>query len=312
MLDGVTECTVATSRAIGETADPMSTVEHREPKRRRYWNPRREFAWLMVPPAVFLAMFLLLPLMRVVIRSFAEPTLTMTNYARVFSDISYMRAFSYTLEVALSVTALCLLIGYPLAYAIARARGVAQKLISVLVLLPLWTSVVIRSYAWLILFQRRGALNGLLLSIGLVKEPIDILQTSFAVEIGMVHILLPVMVLPLVASMMAIDPTLLRAGRILGARPLRLFLRVYLRLTMPGISAGCVLVFISALGFFVTPSLLGGARNAMAAVVIEQAVSVFFDWPLASALSTVLLLITIGIYLAYARLTGGELQVALK
>jgi putative spermidine/putrescine transport system permease protein/mannopine transport system permease protein len=236
----------------------------------------------------------------------------MTNYVRVFSDVAYLRAFSYTLEVALSVTALCLLIGYPLAYAIARARGVAQKLISILVLLPLWTSVVIRSYAWLILFQRKGALNDLLLSMGLVKEPIDILQTSLAVEIGMVHILLPVMVLPLVASMMAVDPTLLRAGRILGARPPRLFFRVYLRLTLPGISAGCVLVFISALGFFITPSLLGGAQNAMAAVVIEQAVSVFFDWPLASALSTVLLLITIGIYLAYARLTGGELQVALK
>jgi len=266
----------------------------------------------MVPPIAFLGMFLLLPLTRVVIRSFSEPALTMTNYVRVFSDVAYMRAFSYTLEVALSVTALCLLIGYPLAYAIARARGVAQKLISILVLLPLWTSVVIRSYAWLILFQRKGALNDLLLSMGLVKEPIDILQTSLAVEIGMVHILLPVMVLPLVASMMAVDPTLLRAGRILGARPLRLFFRVYLRLTLPGISAGCVLVFIPALGFFITPSLLGGAQNAMAAVVIEQAVSVFFDWPLASALSTVLLLITIGIYLAYARLTGGELQVALK
>jgi len=104
----------------------MSTLPHREPKRRRYWNPRREFAWLMVPPIAFLGMFLLLPLTRVVIRSFSEPALTMTNYVRVFSDVAYMRAFSYTLEVALSVTALCLLIGYPLAYAIVRARGVAQ------------------------------------------------------------------------------------------------------------------------------------------------------------------------------------------
>lgn len=257
-------------------------------------------------------MFLVLPLIRILVRSFTEPTLTLENYARVFEDIVYIRTFSYTLEVAGSVTALCLLIGYPLAYAIARARGFSQKLLSILVLLPLWTSVVIRSYAWLILFQRKGALNDLLLAAGVVTEPIEILQTSLAVEIGMVHILLPVMVLPLVASMMAVDATLLRAGRILGARPLRLFLRVYLRITLPGISAGCVLVFISALGFFITPSLLGGAHNAMAAVVIEQAVSVFFDWPLASALSTVLLLITIGIYLAYARLTGGELQVALK
>src|SRR5581483_2948891 len=132
------------------------------------------------------------------------------------------------------------------------------------------------------------------------------------VEIGMVHILLPVMILPLVASMMAVDPTLLRAGRVLGASPIKLFIRVYFRLTVPGVSAGSALVFISALGFFITPSLLGGARNAMAAVVIEQAVSVFFDWPLASALSTVLLLMTLGIYIAYARLTGGDLEVLLK
>lgn len=291
----------------------MTSLEHREPaKTRRYWNARREYAWLTIPPIAFLAGFLLLPLMRIVVRSFTEPTLTAANYVRVFEDIVYLRVFSYTLGVAASVTVLCLMIGYPLAYAIARARGFAQKLMSILVLLPLWTSVVIRSYAWLILFQRKGALNDLLLATGLVKEPIEILQTSLAVEIGMVHILLPVMILPLVASMMSVDPTLLRAGRILGARPFRLFTRVYLRLTLPGVSAGCVLVFISALGFFITPSLLGGARNAMAAVVIEQAVSVFFDWPLASALSTVLLLLTIGIYLAYARLTGGDLQVALK
>jgi len=279
---------------------------------RRSWSLRREYRWLIAPPLVFLTLFLLVPLARIVFRSVADPTLTLNNYVRVFGDPTYVRVFSYTVELAASVTALCLLIGYTLAYAIARSRGAGQKLMSILVLLPLWTSVVIRSYAWLILFQRKGAVNGLLMSMGLVSEPIEILQTSLAVEIGMVHIMLPVMILPLVASMMAVDPTLLRAGRVLGASPIKLFIRVYFRLTVPGVSAGSALVFISALGFFITPSLLGGARNAMAAVVIEQAVSVFFDWPLASALSTVLLLMTLGIYIAYARLTGGDLEVLLK
>ncbi|HLJ18937.1 MAG TPA: ABC transporter permease [Stellaceae bacterium] len=280
--------------------------------RRRSWSPRREYGWLIVPPIVFLTIFLLVPLFRIVLRSVAEPTLTLSNYVRVFEDTAYIRTFSYTVEVAASVTVLCLVIGYPLAYAIARSRGAARKLMSILVLLPLWTSVVIRSYAWLILFQRKGVLNELLISVGLIREPLDILQTSVAVEIGMVHILLPVMILPLVASMMAVDPTLLRAGRVLGASPFKLFTRVYFRLTLPGVSAGSALVFISALGFFITPSLLGGARNAMAAVAIEQAVSVFFDWPLASALSTVLLLVTVGIYLGYTRVTGSDLEAVLK
>jgi ABC-type spermidine/putrescine transport system permease subunit I len=128
----------------------------------------------------------------------------------------------------------------------------------------------------------------------------------------MVHILLPFMVLPLATSMAAVDETFLRAGRILGAGPLRLFLRVYLMLTLPGVTAGCSLVFITSLGFYITPALLGGTRNTMIAVTIEQAVSVFFDWPLASALSTILLLVTVALYLVYIRLTQGDLRGVVK
>jgi putative spermidine/putrescine transport system permease protein/mannopine transport system permease protein len=234
------------------------------------------------------------------------------NYAKVFDESFYLRSFWYTIEVAFCVTVVCLVIAYPLAYAIASSRGRSQKLMSVLVLLPLWTSVVIRSYAWLILFQRQGPVNSILLALGWIDEPLKILQTSTAVEIGMVHILLPFMILPLVSAMLKVDRTLLRAARVLGARPVKVFTRIYIRLTLPGITAGCALVFITSLGFFITPSLLGGAQQTMAAMMIEQAVSVFLNWPLASALSTVLLAMTVSLYLIYAKLTGGETGMALK
>jgi putative spermidine/putrescine transport system permease protein/mannopine transport system permease protein len=267
---------------------------------------------MMVPPIGFLGVFLLLPLARVVFSSFARPTWTLANYAKVFDESFYLRSFWYTFEVAFCVTVVCLVIAYPLAYAIANSRGRSQQLMSVLVLLPLWTSVVIRSYAWLILFQRHGPVNSILLALGWIDEPVKILQTSTAVEIGMVHILLPFMILPLVTTMLKVDRTLLQAARVLGARPVKVFTRIYIRLTRPGITAGCALVFITALGFFITPSLLGGAQQSMAAMMIEQAVSVFLNWPLASALSTVLLAMTVSVYLIFAKLTGGEMGLTLQ
>jgi ABC-type spermidine/putrescine transport system permease subunit I len=281
-------------------------------ERKKYWSFAREHSWMVAPPIAFLGVFLLLPLLRVIFSSFAQPTWTLGNYAKVFDESFYLRSFWYTIEIAFCVTIVCLVIAYPLAYAIANSRGRSQKLMSVLVLLPLWTSVVIRSYAWLILFQRQGPVNSILLALGWISEPIKILQTSAAVEVGMVHILLPFMILPLVTTMLKVDRTLLRAARVLGARPVKVFTRIYLRLTLPGVTAGCALVFITALGFFITPSLLGGAQQTMAAMMIEQAVSVFLNWPLASALSTVLLAITLSLYLTFAKLTGGEMGMALK
>lgn len=276
--------------------------------RQRYWNWSRESAWFAVPPAVFLAAFFLLPLLRIVYRSFMEPRLSFANYTKVFHGVVYTKSLIYTIELALVVTVFCLLLGYPLAYVIANSRGWKQKVMSALVLLPLWISVVIRSYAWLILFQRKGVLNEALLATGLIARPLEILQTNTAVIIGMVHILLPFMILPLVSAMMKVDPTLLRAGRILGARGVRFLVRVYFPLTLHGVTAGTILVFILALGFFITPSLLGGATNMMAAVLIEHAVSEFFDWPLASALSTLLLVVTSAIYLLYVRVARSDLS----
>ena len=267
---------------------------------------------MVAPPVAFLGVFFLFPLLCVIYSSVAQPSWTLGNYAKVVDESFYLRSFWYTIEIAASVTVLCLIIAYPLSYTVASSRGRAQKLMWILVLVPLWTSVVIRSYAWLILFQREGPVNAILLALGWISEPIKILQTSAAVEIGMVHILLPFMVLPLVTAMVKVDATLLRAARVLGAPPFKVFWRIYVRLTLPGAAAGCALVFITSLGFFITPSLLGGARQTMAAMMIEQAVSVFLNWPLASALSTVLLAITVTLYLVCARLTGDDAGMVTK
>ena len=269
---------------------------------RRVWTFQRGNALLLLPPGLFLIVFFFWPLLRVVVRSFVEPQLGLENYATVFGAGPYLRVLWSTIEVAGLVTLLCLLLAYPLAYFVSRAHGRRLKLLMVFVLVPLWTSVVIRSFGWMIVFQRQGVLNEALQSLGLTEAPVTFLPGPLAVYVGMVHIMLPFMILPLVASMRGIDRTLLRAADVLGAPPYRRFLEVFLPLSLPGVSAGVALVFMTSLGFFITPALLGGPRMLMAAVLIEEKANVQLDWGLACALATTLLLITTAIYLLYLKL----------
>jgi len=268
----------------------------------RPWTLGRGYLLLLALPCGFLAVFFIWPLLRVVLRSVLEPRPGFANYDKVLFSGPYLQILFYTLEIAALVTAICLLVAYPVAALTARMRGLPLRLMTGLIIASLWTSAVIRSYAWMILFQRYGIVNQALIALGFADAPVRILQTTAAVAIGMVHILLPFMLLPLITTMRRIDPTLLRAGRILGAGPVRLFLRVYLPLSRPGVNAGVALVFITSLGFFITPSLLGGGRTNMAAMIIEQEADTYLDWPLASAIATILLVLTLAIYLAYGRL----------
>lgn len=271
--------------------------------RSRPWVLGRGYALLLMLPALYLVIFFIWPLLRVVLRSVLEPQIGLGNYARVLFTGPYLQILLYTLEIAAIVTVICLLVAYPVAALTARMRGLPLQLMTAVIVGSLWTSAVIRSYAWMILFQRYGVVNQALIALGLTDTPVRILQTNAAVVIGMVHILLPFMLLPLIATMRRIDRTLLRAGEILGAGPVRLFFRVYLPLSLPGVNAGTMLVFITALGFFITPSLLGGGRAVMAAMIIEQEADIYLDWPMASAIATVLLIMTLGLYLLYGRLT---------
>lgn len=281
-------------------------MAEREAAGRRPWSLHHGNAVLLLPPGLFLLAFFFWPLLRVALRSVTEPTLGLENYARVFGTGPYVRVLWQTVETAGIVTVLCLILAYPLAYAVSRAEGTRLRLMMIFVLVPLWTSVVIRSYGWMIVFQRQGVLNDFLLSLGLTDARLTLLPGSLAVHVGMVHIMLPFMILPLVASMRGIDHNLLRAADVLGAPPYRRFLEVFLPLSLPGVSAGVALVFMTSLGFFITPALLGGPRLMMAAVLIEEKANIELDWPLASALATTLLLITTALYLIYLRMTRGR------
>jgi putative spermidine/putrescine transport system permease protein len=204
------------------------------------------------------------------------------------------------------VTLACLLLGYPVALFIARQPPQRAALFLFLVLLPFWTSLLVRTVAWVVLLQREGILNNLLLSLGVVHEPLRMIFNRFAVYVAMVHVLLPFMVLPLFAVMKGISPTYERAAASLGASPFTTFRRVFLPQTLPGIGAGCLMVFIQALGYYITPALVGGADDQMISYFIAFYASRTVNWGMAAALSIMLLAATVALYAVYNRMIGLE------
>jgi len=209
-----------------------------------------------------------------------------------------------TLLISGVVTLVCLLLGYPVAYFIARQPPARAAVLLFLVLLPFWTSLLVRTVAWVVLLQREGVLNSLLLSLGLIDEPVRMIFNRFAVYVAMVHVLLPFMVLPLYAVMKGIPPSYLRAASSLGAAPLTAFRRVYMPQTLPGVGAGCLMVFIQALGYYITPALVGGADDQMISYFIAFYASKTVNWGMAAALSIVLLAATLALYAVYERMVG--------
>jgi putative spermidine/putrescine transport system permease protein len=266
------------------------------------WNPARGYAVMLALPVLFLSVLFILPLLTVVYRAVSQPP-GFDSFVTVLSQRASVRVLLYTFEVASTVTMACLLIGYPVAFVLSRTKGAVLNLAIALVLVPFWTSVVVRTFAWIVLFQRFGIINNTLTSIGLIKEPVTFIYNNIGVHIGMIHVLLPFAILPLLSTMQNMDQTLLKAAEVLGANPLRIFLHVYLPLSMPGVMAAVLLVFISALGFYVTPALLGGPPNMMISVLIEQYVDRTLNWPAASALASILLFFTIALYLMFERVS---------
>ena len=211
-----------------------------------------------------------------------------------------------TLWIAGIVTLACLALGYPVALFIARQPPQRAALLLFLVLLPFWTSLLVRTVAWVVLLQREGILNNLLMSLGIVHEPLRMIFNRFAVYVAMVHVLLPFMVLPLYAVMKGISPSYERAAASLGAPPFTAFRRVYLPQTLPGIAAGCLMVFIQALGYYITPALVGGADDQMISYFIAFYASRTVNWGMAAALSIMLLAATVALYAVYNRMIGLE------
>ena len=228
-----------------------------------------------------------------------DGSFTWRHYLRMLEQPSYARTFRTTFEVSLLTTAICVLLGYPLAYFLSQLPRRAANLCMIAVLLPFWTSLLVRTYAWLVLLQRQGLINKWGISLGLWDEPLALVHNLTGTLIGMVHIMLPFMILPVYGSMRAIDRDYLKAAANLGASPVRAFWTVFFPLSLPGLSAGAVIVFILCLGFYVTPAVLGGGKVIMISNRIANDVELFFNWGAASALGVVLLVLTL-VFLFFA------------
>ncbi|RVT98609.1 ABC transporter permease [Rhodovarius crocodyli] len=205
--------------------------------------------------------------------------------------------------IAALVTLLVLLIGYPMSYALSRAKGLVFTAILLCIVLPYFTSTIVRTYAWMVLLGRNGLINQILLGIGLINEPLQLMYNRTGVIIGMTYVLLPYMVLTLYAAMKAVDQRLLQAAEGMGASPATVFLKVFMPLTLHGVIAGVLITFILALGFFVTPALMGGPGDIMIAMLIEREVELTYNWPTAALMTIVLLTVTLILYAFYARIS---------
>lgn len=255
----------------------------------------------LLPAALFLSVFFMYPLLDIFRRSVYHDGFTLEYYRRIVAEDTYATVFVMTLEVAAVVTLACLALGYPLAYFLNGRSPRMRRLLMMLVIFPFFTSVVVRTFAWMALLGRNGMASQYLQWLGLIDVPLKILYTKTAVIVGMTYILLPVMVLTLYSVMSGIDVGLLRAAYGLGASRFYAFVRVFLPLTLAGVAAGTLLVFIMSLGFFITPALLGGPSDVMIGMLVARDVEITNDWSFASALATVLLGITVAGFILCSR-----------
>jgi putrescine transport system permease protein len=233
--------------------------------------------------------------------------LNLANYAFLFTDDLYVSSYGYSVQVAAISTLLCLLVGYPMAYAIARAQSTWRNVLLMLVILPFWTSFLLRVYAWIGLLKSNGLINQALMGLGIIDSPLTMMQTDFAVYIGIVYSYLPFMILPLYANLEKHDLTLLEAAADLGARPFTAFRRITLPLSVPGIVAGSLLVFIPAVGEFIIPSLLGRTDQLMIGRVLWDEFFANRDWPVASAVAILMLLALVIPIMWFQRAQGRQL-----
>lgn len=279
-----------------------------------FLRPRRTLRKYLIagPVALWLLVFQAIPLLIILVTSFGrrtplgtiEWTFTLSNYARFFDSL-YLGVLKDSFLVALAVTLATLVVGYPLAYWIAQRPLETRGRWLMLVIVPFWTSMLIRTYAWIFLLRNNGLLNSLFKAIGLTEEGYRLLYTQGAAILGLAYMLLPFMVLPIYTAVEKLDGRLIRAAYDLGARPVRTFLQVVLPLTLPGVAAGSILVFVPSIGLFYVADLLGGGQTLLIGNLIQRQFYSARDWPFGSAASVILTVITIGLIALYLR-TGGK------
>jgi putative spermidine/putrescine transport system permease protein len=260
--------------------------------------------FVLVAPGLALVLLLFLyPLFRLVADSFLDPVPGLGNYVEVVTDPTLWQIIETTLIIGAQCTITTLLLAYPVSYLLSRLSRSRSNLLMMFVLLPFWTSLLVRMYAWMVLLGRHGIINEALISFGISDKPYSLLYNRFAVIIGMSHFLLPFMVLSLYSTMIGIDRSLIEAASSMGSSFRQTFLRIYLPLSLPGIYAGCLLVFILAMGFYITPALLGSPQETTISVYIQQQIQQL-NWGEGTAMAVILVAIVVGLFTIYDRLLG--------
>ena len=263
---------------------------------------------ILLPAILVLLALFVYPLLGLIDRSFYRPRsgYTLEFYGQIWRVPVYLQVIGRTFRTAALATLTCLVFGYPLAYLLATRRPRVARLLLIVVILPFFTSIIVRTYAWMVLLGRNGVVNQYVTWLGLADAPLPLLYNQGGVLIGMTYVLLPYMILTLYSVMRGIDPALVRAAHGLGASRWQAFRRVFLPLSLPGIAAGTLLIFILSLGFFITPALMGGPADMMIAMLIEREVEFTLNWSFASALAVILLLLTLVGFVGYSRVVRLE------
>ena len=281
--------------SIAEENKAAQTLQNKSTLKSEEYRERLMLFGLSMPALLGILVVVFLPIFWLSSLSFynAAGAFSMENYVRIFESDLYRRTFVVTFQISVSVTVICVLLGYPLCYWLTKMTDRTAAILMVFVLVPFWTSVLVRTYAWLVLLQRNGIINSTLMSLDVIEEPLQLAHNLTGSIIGMVHIMLPFLILPLYATMRSIDTDLVRAAVGLGSSPRKALWHVFFPMSLPGLSAGIVLVFILSLGFYVTPALLGGGRVQMLGQRIESTITIYSNWGASSALGVVLLLMAL-------------------
>ncbi len=273
----------------------------------RLWQRAGFRHFLLVSPAIVALLLLFAyPISRILVKSLFDPNFTLKHYLYFFTSPLYIRVMWITIELSVLTTFTALVIGYILAYVLRRARPGVRNVFLMAIVLSFMISLLVRNYSWILVLQRNGVVNIVLKYFGIIDQPLKLLHNRFGVVVGMTHIFVPYIAFPIYSVMMGMDLNLEKAAQNLGASRWQTFWRVTFPLSLPGIGAGALLVFIMALGFFITPALLGGRKEQMLSNLIQIQVVDLLNWPFASAMSTILLIVTLVIFFIYNRFLGAE------
>ena len=265
---------------------------------------RTSYVGYALPALLLLALFFIVPVVSLLLRSILEPQPGFQNYAQLLGDTTYVKIFVNTFMVAGVVTLLSVVIGFPVAWTLAIVPSSWSKIVFAVILLSMWTNLLARTYAWMVLLQRTGVINKTLMGLGIIDQPLVMVNNLFGVTVGMTYIMLPFVILPLTGVIRGIDPAILQAAALCGANRWQALWRVLIPLALPGIASGGLMVFVMSLGYFVTPALLGGTSNMMLAEMIAQFVQSLVNWGMGGAAAFVLLVVTLSLYALQLRLFG--------